>query len=256
MTGSFARQILFEDRYILVVNKLAGQLSQGGAFAGKTETCTSNLVALGAQYLGKDPYLIHRLDRPSSGVLILGKTKAAAAALSEDLQQRKLNKHYLAVVNGHMPCYDHDQPIHVKSLITSSGGKKNKTEVIVNRPTPEEERSLLTRKSVQVAELSYRVLHNLSIPLHDGSLKQQSLLKIQLHTGRKHQIRAQLSSLGHPIVGDGKYGCTSTFRDRDIALHAARVEFSHPINRSQLVSVVAPVPAIWVRRFGDDILPF
>ena len=153
------------------------------------------------------------------------------------------------MVNGHVPT--NDQPTLVKSLITTSGGNKNKMVVIANHPTEEEERSLLTRKSLHVAELSYRGLHNLSI-----HLKQQSLLEVQLHTGRKHQIRCQLASLGHSIVGDGKYGSSQTFRERDIALHAARVEFSHPINRSQLVSVAAPVPAIWARRFGDDLLPY
>ena len=246
MARSFARQILYEDRHLLVINKLPGQLSQGGGFIGKAEPVGNNVVAMGAQYLGKNPYLVHRLDRPASGVLIMTKTKAAAVALSKDLQTRKLNKRYLAVVNGHVA--PRDESTHVKSLITASGG--NKTVVILNDPTPSEEQSLLARKSVKAAELSFKVLCNLSIPLHSG-VKEQTVLEVQLHTGRKHQIRSQLASIGHPIVGDGKYGSPQTFRERDIALHSARTEFFHPINRTQLVSVEADVPVLWSRRFGD-----
>ena len=248
MSLSFAKQIIFEDKHLLIINKLPGQLSQGGNFIGKTESRGNNLIEMGSQYLGKNPYLVHRLDRPASGVLIMTKTKAAAAALSKDLKQRKLQKHYLAVVNGNLT--PKDEITYVKSLITSSGGNYNKTVVILNDPTPEEAQTLLNRKNVKEAELSFKVLHNLTIPVRNGTVE-QTILDVRLHSGRKHQIRSQLASMGHPIVGDGKYGAVQVFQGRDIALHAVRAEFFHPIDRSQLIRVQACVPAIWRRRFGN-----
>lgn len=243
---AFAKQILFEDKHLLLLNKKAGQLSQGAANASNN----SNLVSLCTEYLqGRPPFLVHRLDRPASGVLMMTKTKSAARILSSDLRRSMIKKDYLAVVNGTVAAGE----THMKSLITKSGGNKNKTLVIMNDPSEEEEGVLLQKsKHVQVAKLSFRLLENLRIPFRDTH-REQSLLRIELITGRKHQIRAQLAYLGFPIVGDVKYGAQQSFNERDIALHSSKTEFIHPIYRDHVVSVTAPVPELWSRRFGEGV---
>jgi 23S rRNA pseudouridine1911/1915/1917 synthase len=122
-----ARQVLYEDKHLLVLNKWAGQLSQGSA---KADSKSNNLLADAASYLGdskKFVGLVHRLDRPVSGVFILAKTSAAAKALSEDLRERKIQKHYIALVNGIIPARTENKKLG--SLVTKDP-LNNKTHVI------------------------------------------------------------------------------------------------------------------------------
>jgi 23S rRNA pseudouridine1911/1915/1917 synthase len=214
--------ILFEDNHCLAVNKPAGLLAQGDA------TGDPSLVELvrddlkrryqkpGNVYVG----LVHRLDRPVSGVVLLAKTSKGAARLSAQFREGTVEKVYLAVVEGRVTS-DHgewtdrlvkDASRNVVSVVQAGGAE---------------------------ARLAFRVV---------GRSARTTTLELRPTTGRGHQLRVQLSSRGLPIVGDRKYGARSSLRAQDggprIALHARRLTFTHPTTREVIV-VEAPVPADW-----------
>lgn len=221
--------VLYEDNHLLAVVKPAGLLTQGDATGDVTLTdlCKAYLKEKydkpGDVFLG----LVHRLDRPVSGAMMLARTGKAAARLSEQFRNRSPEKIYHAVVEG----FAVQAEATLVHWIALGGGTRRKVTAHI-RETPNTKR----------AELSYRVL---------GTAGGRSLLEIRLLSGVKHQIRAQLSASGCPVVGDVKYDnrrpphrAESLDGGRAIALHARRLTVEHP-TRHEPVMVEAPYPSYW-----------
>jgi 23S rRNA pseudouridine1911/1915/1917 synthase len=213
--------VLYKNNQLIAFNKPAGI----GVQPDKTEEKT--LVDLAEIYTKSNLYLIHRLDRPASGVVLLAKNKNALAALNQQFKEREIDKVYLAVVKQ-APTEREGKLVHY----TIKDGKRNKS-------LARDE----AREGSKRAELSYRVL---------GQSDHYTLLEIKIITGRHHQIRAQLAAIGSPIKGDVKYGARRGNKDRSIQLHAWKLQFRHPVS-GEREEVIAPVPddAIW-RAFGVD----
>jgi len=227
-------QILYEDNHIIAVNKACGELVQSDISDERT------LVDDVKDYL-KQKYnkpgnvfvgLPHRLDRPTSGVVILAKTGKALERLNELFSQRnQITKTYWAVVNKR-------PPKHADTLehYLQKNQEKNKS-FSYDVPTP----------GAKYARLSYR---------HVASLERYHLLEIELFTGRHHQIRVQLGTLGLRIKGDLKYGFPRANDDKGIHLHARKIEFIHPVKKIQ-VAILAEPPddPVWnefIRLFRDN----
>ncbi len=192
-------KILLEDDAILVVCKPADCVSEA-------TTAGDGFADLLARYTGGYIGTVHRLDRGVGGVMVYAKTPKSAAILSRAVQERTLQKEYLAIVHGRMESESDtlcDLLFHDKHL--------NKSFIVERK-----------RAGVKDASLEYRVLDCREHPLH-GTL---SLLRIKLHTGRTHQIRVQFASRQHPLLGDGKYGARD---NRPIALFSAKLAFPHPV---------------------------
>jgi 23S rRNA pseudouridine1911/1915/1917 synthase len=210
--------ILFEDNHLLAINKPAGILVQGD------ETGDAPLSELARDYL-RQKYnkpgnvfvgVVHRLDRPVSGVVLLAKTSKALVRMNELFRSHKTRKTYLAITNKRPPS-NQDHLIHwlVKDEarnITRAFAREN--------------------KSGQRAELSYSLI---------ASQQAYYLVQVNPVTGRPHQIRVQLASQGCPITGDLKYGAPSPLPDKSICLHAFRLAFEHPVQKT-LVTISAPLP--------------
>jgi 23S rRNA pseudouridine1911/1915/1917 synthase len=163
-----------------------------------------------------------RLDAPVTGVVLLARTSKAAARLTEQFHSHQVEKTYWAVVEGVV------EPA-VGSLIDWLGHHDRHRRMVIMGPT---------MPGAKEARLSYR---------RQNVIQQNSWLEVQLETGRKHQIRLQLSHHGHPVIGDRKYGGRIAF-PKGIALHAQRLTVSHPTTGARL-TLNAPVPDTW-RRFG------
>ncbi len=215
--------ILFEDNHLLVVNKPAGMLVQGD------ETGDVPLVEVAKQYV-KEKYqkpgavfmgVVHRIDRPVSGVVALARTSKALERMNELFRNRDTTKIYWAVV-AHPPAKPAGTLVHW--LVKDE--KKNKTTAYTSEH-PQGQRS----------ELLYRLLK---------STGRWSLLEVKPITGRPHQIRVQLASMDCPIVGDVKYGYPTPNPDASICLHARALSFVHPV-RKEPITISAPTPAteIW-----------
>ena len=203
-------QILFEDRHVVVAVKPSGVLSEHS-------DSEENMPAL----LGGNVYPVHRLDRGVGGVMVYAKHKAAAAKLSQAVQEGKLHKEYTAVVCGTPTPAEGE----LRDLLFKDAAK-NKS-FVVDR----------MRKGAKEAILSYRVQDSCT---YEGA----TLCRVQIHlvTGRSHQIRVQFSSRGWPLVGDGKYG--SRVKASAPALFASALTFPHPQSGKQM-SFCAPVPAVF-----------
>jgi 23S rRNA pseudouridine1911/1915/1917 synthase len=208
--------VLYEDEYLLVCLKPVGLLSQPDA-AGAGDDILTVLADQLATRDGKTPYigLVHRLDRGVGGVMVFAKRQDVAGALSSAVANRTLVKQYLAVVHGRP---QEDGGVWKDFLYKDAA--KNKTFVVDRQ-----------RKGVKEASLAYRTVATLS----DSPAGECSLLHIQLHTGRTHQIRVQTSSRGLPLIGDGKYGA----RDHGlpIGLWSYRLTFSHPGKKGKTVDI-------------------
>lgn len=209
-------KVIYEDNEVLVCYKPAGLAVQTGRIG------QADMVSELKNYLKetqKNPYLglVHRLDQPVEGLLVFGKTQKATAALSEQLQTGTLNKRYYAVVCG-KPASDSGELV---DYLNKSAD--NKAEIV-------------TEKEGKKAVLQYKVLGN-GVCCEENSENQgmeYTLLDVHIDTGRFHQIRAQLSHAGCPILGDQKYGTEASARlsrelsVRNVALCACEVEFVHP----------------------------
>ncbi len=213
--------ILYEDNHLIVVEKPAGMLTQ----ADKTsEPCLLDEVK---KYL-KEKYkksgnvflgLVHRLDRPVGGIVLLAKTSKGASRLGEQFRKHRVDKIYHAVVLGKLP-------------------KKSDTIVSFLKKTRKKNKVAVFNHEVlgsQRAELSYEVVKKSS---------KYSLVKINLATGRPHQIRAQLASLGCPIVGDIKYGALKPLPDKSIALFANSLNFETATG-NQIKNISLKLPGSW-----------
>ena len=172
--------------------------------------------------------VVHRIDRPASGVLLFAKSKSAMTALSRQFQARTVEKEYLAIVQE-LPPETEATLVH---FLRKQAGKN--TVIAYPGESPGTER----------AELHYRVL---------GSSERYHLLHIQLFTGRHHQIRSQLAAIGSPIKGDVKYGFRRNNPDRSIQLHAWRLAFDHPVSKIRIrLEASLPDDPVW-RAFAGQI---
>jgi 23S rRNA pseudouridine1911/1915/1917 synthase len=218
-----AMHLLHNDNDFVAIIKPAGI----GVQPDKTgEQCLLDQAEL---HLGQSLFVVHRIDRPVSGIVLFAKTKTAAHALSEQFKERGLTKTYLAVV-ANLPEPTTAELVHYFEKNES----KNKSRVYTEDKAGRE-------KGI----LKYRVL---------GSSERYHLLEIQLYTGRHHQIRAQLSAIGCPIKGDVKYGAKRGNLDRSIHLHAHKITIKHPTT-SELLIFLADIPSgdtVW-SAFLDQI---
>lgn len=218
--------VIFEDNHLLVVNKSAGILVQGD------ETGDVPLVDLCKEYVKKKYSkpgavfmgLVHRIDRPVSGLVVLARTSKSLERMTGQFRERETSKTYWAIVRR-KPADESGQLIHW--LLKDE--KKNKT-------TAFKKETLGALRS----ELSYRILENSG---------REFLLEIKPITGRPHQIRVQLASMGCPIKGDVKYGDEEANADGSICLHARQLEFMHPVKKEKM-SLEASLPqTIYWRNF-------
>jgi len=209
-TGKPGDLVLYKNNQLIALNKPAGLPVQ------PDPTGDTSLHQLAEIYCQHPVHVVHRLDRPATGVVLFAKNKKALAALNEQFRQRAVGKTYLAVVEQAPP-----EPAGTLEHLLLKDGRTNKTRV-VPAGTP----------GAKPARLQYRLL---------GSGDRYHLLEVELLTGRHHQIRAQLSALGCPIKGDVKYGARRSNRDRSIHLHAWKLRFRHPVSL-EVEEVVAPLP--------------
>ena len=216
-----ADQILYEDNHLLALNKLPGQITQGDKSG---DTPLAELVKAfikerdhkpGQVYCG----VIHRLDRPVSGVVLFAKTSKALSRMVEKVRTREFEKHYWAVVKNAPP-----QSAGLLENWLVKNEERNKSYVFS-----------AARPNAKLARLEYR-----EVAVSDGGYH---LLDINLHTGRHHQIRCQLANIGCPIKGDLKYGAERSNPDGSISLHARCIGFEHPVSH-QPITIVAPNPQI------------
>lgn len=201
--------VLFEDPHLLIVNKQPGIDTHPNS-PNQTGTL-ANAVAYHFQANGLQTKVrhIHRLDKDTSGALIFAKHDLAHSLLDTALEQRKIKRTYVAIVEGRM----------------------NKHQGVINSPIGKD-RHHATRRRVsptgQKAITHYQVEHY-------KSDKNLTVLSLQLETGRTHQIRVHLSSIGHPIIGDTLYGGSKKYIDRQ-ALHAVQIQLTHPITKEEIVT--------------------
>lgn len=210
-------QILYEDSHIIVVIKPFNIPSQ------EDESKDMDMLSLLKEYI-KIKYnkpgnvflgLVHRLDRPTGGLMVFARNSKSAARLSQAITDGELEKNYLAVVLGNM---NEKQGLIVSYLKKTEA---NNTVFVATSGTIGAKR----------AELRYKVLESLGVI---------SLLKVQLITGRSHQIRVQLQSQGNPVFGDSKYGGDKLAKGTNLALWAAELSFNHPVTKERMVFVAYP----------------
>lgn len=216
-------QILLEDNHLIIINKRAGDITQGDKTG---DTPLSDVVKAyikekhqkpGNVFLG----VVHRLDRPTSGVIIFAKTSKALERLNKMLRDKIIHKTYWAIVKN-PPKKQADTLVN----FLKKNQKNNKSSVYTD----------------EIEGSKKAILHYKTIKKLDN----YSLLEIDLETGRHHQIRAQLSAIGCPIKGDLKYGFNRSNKDGSIHLHARKIEFTHPVSQEK-ISLTAPLPkdAVW-----------
>ena len=211
-------QVLHEDNHLIIVNKRPGDIVQGD----KTEDVPLSEVVKefikikynkpGNVYLG----VVHRLDRPTSGIVLFAKTSKALPRLNKLFKEKDAKKTYWAIVKN-LPPKQQDKLVHYMKR----NPKQNKSYAHI-KEVPDSKKAIL----------EYRVIK---------SLNNYFLLEIDLKTGRHHQIRSQLSAIGCPIKGDLKYGFGRSNKDGSIHLHARKLIFEHPVKKEKL-EIIAPPP--------------
>lgn len=216
-------QVLHEDNHIIVVNKRAGDIVQGDKTGDKPlsdvvkEYIKEKYNKPGNVYLGT----VHRLDRPTSGIVIYARTSKALERLNKMLRDKTIKKTYWAIVQ--------QQP-------------KKATDTLTNylKKNPKNNKSTAYNKEVNGSKKA--TLHYTTLKKLDN----YSLLEVDLETGRHHQIRVQLSNIGAIIKGDLKYGAKRSNKDGSIHLHARKIEFTHPVSK-KLIKITAPTPSdpVW-----------
>lgn len=216
-------QVLYEDNHIIAINKRVGDIVQGD------QTGDKPLSEVVKEYL-KEKYnkpgevfvgVVHRLDRPTTGLVIFAKTSKALSRLNESFKNRETNKIYWAAVKN--------APTNATDTLTH---------YLVRNPKNNQSKAFDKEvKESKKASLTYKILKK---------LERFVILEIDLHTGRHHQIRAQLSKIGSPIKGDLKYGFDRSNTDGGIHLHARKLTFIHPVKKEEL-TIIAPTPTdpIW-----------
>ncbi len=209
--------ILFEDNHLIAVNKPAGWLVQADDTGDKPlsdwvkQYIKAKLNKPGDVYLG----VLHRIDRPVSGIVLFARTSKAAERMSKAIQLHQIKKYYIAEVKG--------TPTVLSGVLEHyiARNESNNTSKAHTRPVP----------NSKEAKLEYRVLEQ------KGKM---SRVEILLHTGRHHQIRSQFAAIHCPIVGDLKYGYPTPNIDASINLHAYKVQFEHPVKKEMIEIISAP----------------
>jgi 23S rRNA pseudouridine1911/1915/1917 synthase len=230
---SIPLDIVFEDDHVLVVNKPAGMVTHPGA--GQLEGTLAAAVlahapAVAAVGSPRRPGVVHRLDKGTSGLIALAKTPEAYASLTSQLVQRDVSRRYVCLVHGLL------------------GPSEGRVDVAIGRdPRSRIRMAVAAPGRGKRAVTRFRVLER--FPVADGGI---TYLECRLETGRTHQIRVHLASLGHPVVGDRTYGHRQPSRDPvlerlvanldGVALHAAGLRFDHPITHAP-VDLMSPLPA-------------
>lgn len=211
-------RVLYEDNHLIIVNKAPSEIVQGDKTGDKP------LSEMIKDYL-KEKYhkpgnvfcgVTHRLDRPTSGVVVFAKTSKALARLNEMFRNGEINKTYWAVVKNR-PEKEEDKLIHY---------------LIKNEKTNKSTAYMIEKPHTKEAVLHYKLIR---------SSQNYFLLEIDLETGRHHQIRCQLAKIGSPIKGDLKYGAERSNPDGSISLHARTISFIHPVSKEK-IEVTAPLP--------------
>ncbi len=214
--------VLYEDNHIIIVNKAPGEIVQGDKTGDKplSERVKEYLKVKynkpGNVFCG----VTHRLDRPTSGVVVFAKTSKALSRLNAMFKNNEVDKTYWAIVKK--------LPEKTEATLTHYLIKNERT----NKSTAHDVEKPNTKKSV----LHYKVI---------AQSQNYNLLEVELETGRHHQIRCQLSKIGSPIKGDLKYGAERSTPDGSISLHARKIAFDHPVSKEK-IEVAAPPP--------DDVL--
>nr|WP_314864415.1 RNA pseudouridine synthase [uncultured Flavobacterium sp.] len=216
-------QVLHEDNHLIVVNKRVGDIVQGDKTGDKPlseivkEYIKEKYNKPGEVFLG----VVHRLDRPTTGIVVFARTSKALSRMNELFSNRETQKTYWAVVKN-KPKKSQDKLVHYLKR-----NEKNNTSKAHLKEVPDS----------KLASLDYQIIKELT---------NYTALEIQLHTGRHHQIRAQLSAIGSPIKGDLKYGFDRSNPDGGIHLHARKLSFTHPVSKEAL-TIIAPTPddVIW-----------
>ncbi len=215
MTGL---KIIYEDNHLIAAIKPVGILSQGDATGDETildlvkDYIKVRYRKPGDVFLGS----IHRLDRPASGTMIFARTTKALKRMNELFRNHEIKKTYHIIVEGRLD--DHTgRLIH----FLSKDEKRNIVSVYNKQ-----------KGGTKKATLSYEVV---------GMLRDYSLLKVNLETGRPHQIRAQFAKIGHSVVADKKYGSTRKTDDWSICLHCSEMSFIHPVKKEEVI-IAAPLP--------------
>ena len=216
-------QILHEDNHLIVVNKRVGDIIQGDKTGDKPlsevvkEYIKDKYNKPGEVFLG----VVHRLDRPTTGIVVFARTSKALTRMNELFSSRETQKTYWAIVKN-KPEKSEDKLVHFIKR-----NEKNNTSKAHIKEVPES----------KLASLDYKIFKELN---------NYFALEINLHTGRHHQIRAQLSAIGSPIKGDLKYGFDRSNPDGGIHLHARKLVFTHPVTKEDII-LIAPTPSdsIW-----------
>ena len=216
-------QILHEDNHIIVINKRVGDIVQGDKTGDKPlsevvkEYIKDKYNKPGEVFLG----VVHRLDRPTTGIVVFARTSKALTRLNELFKNRETQKTYWAIVKN-KPQKTEDKLVHFLKR-----NEKNNTSKAHTNEVPES----------KLASLDYLIIKELT---------HYFALEINLHTGRHHQIRAQLSAIGSPIKGDLKYGFDRSNPDGGIHLHARQLVFVHPVSKENIIVIAsAPEDPVW-----------
>ncbi len=223
LTNNRNLQILHEDNHIIVINKRVGDIVQGDKTGDKPlsdivkEYIKEKYNKPGDVFLG----VIHRLDRPTTGIVVFARTSKALTRMNELFSNRETAKTYWAVVKN-KPQKSEDKLIHYIKR-----NEKNNTSKAYIKEIPDS----------KTASLDYKIIKELN---------NYFALEINLHTGRHHQIRAQLQAINCSIKGDLKYGADRSNPDGGIHLHARKLVFIHPVNKDK-ITITAPVPddVVW-----------
>ncbi|MFM1753548.1 MAG: hypothetical protein RLZZ236_487 [Bacteroidota bacterium] len=216
-------QILHEDNHLIVVNKRVGDIVQGDKTGDKPlseivkEYIKEKYNKPGEVFLG----VVHRLDRPTTGIIVFARTSKALSRMNELFSNRETQKTYWAIVKNR-PATSPSKLVHYLKR-----NEKNNTSKAHSKEVPDS----------KLASLEYQIIKELN---------NYTALEIQLHTGRHHQIRAQLSAIGSPIKGDLKYGFDRSNPNGGIHLHARKLSFTHPVSK-EVITILAPTPddVIW-----------
>ena len=216
-------QVIYEDNHLIIINKRVGDIVQGDKTQDKPlsevvkEYIAEKYNKPGKVYLG----VVHRLDRPTSGIIIFAKTSKSLSRLNKMLRDKTIQKTYLAITKN-TPSKKEATLIHY----VRKNPKKNKATVFIKETND-------TKKAI---------LHYKTIAQFDN----YTALEIDLETGRHHQIRAQLSSINCPIKGDLKYGADRSNKNGGIHLHAYKINFIHPVKKTALtLTATCPKDVIW-----------
>jgi 23S rRNA pseudouridine1911/1915/1917 synthase len=216
-------QVIHEDNHLIVVNKRVGDIVQGDKTGDKPlsdvvkEYIKDKYNKPGEVFLG----VVHRLDRPTTGIVVFARTSKALSRMNELFSNRATQKTYWAVVKN-KPVKSQDKLVHYIKR-----NEKNNTSKAHLNEVPDS----------KLASLEYKIIKELT---------NYTALEIELHTGRHHQIRAQLAAIGSPIKGDLKYGFDRSNPDGGIHLHARKLCFTHPVSK-EAITIIAPTPddVIW-----------